>query len=61
MKKLEARPVFTSVLLAIFIRTLALLLGFQDYWGDSHHNLIMSKLTLDNGWVYSDFKDRELT
>ena len=61
LKKLEARPVFTSVLLAIFIRTLALLLGFQDYWGDSHHNLIMSKLTLDNGWVYSDFKDRELT
>lgn len=61
LKKLEARPVFTSVLLAIFIRTLALLLGFQDYWGDSHHNLIMSKLTLDNGWVYSDFKDRELS
>ena len=61
MKELEARPVLTSVLLAIFIRTLALLLGFQDYWGDSHHNLIMSKLTLDNGLVYSDFKDRELT
>ncbi len=61
LKELEARPVFTSVLIAIFIRALALLLGFQDYWGDSHHNLIMSKLTLDNGWVYSDFKDRELT
>ena len=23
-------------------------MGFQDFWGDSHHNLIMSKLTLEN-------------
>lgn len=38
-----------------------LALGFGEFWGDAHHNLIMSKLTLDHHWVYSDFKDRHLT
>ncbi len=61
LKELEARPVFTTVVVAILIRALALIIGFQDYWGDSYHNIILSKLTLDNGWVYSDFKDRHLT
>lgn len=61
LKELEARPVFMAVVAAILIRALALIIGFQDYWGDSYHNIIMSNLTLDNGWVYSDFKDRHLT
>ena len=37
---------------------LLLAVGFVDYWGDAHHNLIMSKLTLENGFIYTDFKDR---
>ncbi len=61
LNKLEAYPIYTALILALFTRSAVLLLGFQDFWGDSHHNLIMSKLTLDNGWVYSDFKDRHLT
>ena len=46
---------------ALILRGVLLLLGFTDYWGDAHHNLIISKLTLDNGFIYSDFKDRHLT
>ncbi len=61
IEKLEANPIFASLVLAFFLRALVLVLGFQDYWGDSYHNLIMSRLTLENDWVYSDFKDRHLS
>lgn len=61
LNKLEAHPVITALFLALITRSVVLLLGFQDFWGDSHHTLIMSKLTLENDWAYSDFKDRHLT
>ena len=61
MKKCEDYPVLTALFLAVVTRTTVIMIGFQDFWGDSHHNLIMSKLTLENNWVYSDFKDRHLT
>ncbi len=61
LAKLEAHPVITALFLAVVTRSLVLILGFQDFWGDSHHNLIMSRLTLVNDWAYSDFKDRHLT
>ena len=57
----EARPFLSIFLTALFLRVCLIFLGFHDFWGDAHHNLIMSKLTLDNNWVYSDFKDRHLT
>lgn len=61
IKKCEDYPILTALFLAVVTRTTVIMMGFQDFWGDSHHNLIMSKLTLENNWVYSDFKDRHLT
>ena len=61
LKQVEARPLLSIFLAALALRWLLLVLGFQEFWGDAHHNLIMSKLTLDNQWVYTDFKDRQHT
>jgi hypothetical protein len=46
--------------LALIIRIGYSILGFPDYWGDSYHNLITSWLTVENDWIYSDHKGREL-
>jgi hypothetical protein len=61
LKQVEARPLFSIFITALVLRFGLLALGFVDYWGDAHHNLIMSKLTLDNNWLYTDFKDRQYT
>ncbi len=57
---LEKAPILSAFLIALTLRWLFLLIGFEDFWGDAHHSLIMSKITLENGFVYSDFKDRHL-
>lgn len=54
----ERHPYVAIFIVALTLRLFLLAVGFVDYWGDAHHNLIMSKLTLENGFVYSDFKDR---
>lgn len=59
--QLQRFPYLSVFLIALSLRWLLLLVGFEDYWGDAHHNLIISKLTLENGFVYSDFRDRHLT
>lgn len=61
LQMVEARPLLSIFLSALILRLSLIFLGFHDFWGDAHHNLIMSKLTLDHNWVYSDFKDRHLT
>ncbi len=61
LSQLEGRPYISIFIIALALRLLLLAVGFVDYWGDAHHNLIMSKLTLENGFTYSDFKDRHLT
>ena len=61
LNRMQAFPLLSVFMLALLMRWGLLVLGFVDYWGDAHHNLIMSKLTLENGFVYSDFKDRHLT
>ncbi|MEQ9309174.1 MAG: hypothetical protein RLN90_06935 [Balneolaceae bacterium] len=53
-------PYLSIFVLALALRFFILALGFVDYWGDAQHNLIISKLTLENGFIYTDFKDREL-
>lgn len=57
---LERAPILSAFLIALALRWLLLLIGFVDFWGDAHHSLIMSKLTLENNFIYSDFKDRHL-
>ena len=54
----ERHPYVAIFIIALASRLFLLALGFVDYWGDAHHNLIMSKLTLENGFIYTDFKDR---
>lgn len=61
LSKIEAHYLISIFIIALILRWLLLAIGFVDYWGDAQHNLIMSKLTLDNGFVYTDFKDRALT
>ncbi|GAB5409804.1 MAG: hypothetical protein BalsKO_21690 [Balneolaceae bacterium] len=60
LNQVQKFPYLSIFLLALALRLLLLALGFVDYWGDAQHNLIISKLTLENGFVYTDFKDREL-
>ncbi len=35
-------------------------LGPPDYWGDAYHNVYISQATVENNWVYSDYKGREV-
>ncbi len=60
VKQVQRFPYLSIFIIALAFRWLLLALGFVDYWGDAQHNLIISKLTLENGFVYTDFKDREL-
>lgn len=45
---------------ALIIRLIYHFLGFEDYWGDAHHSVIISELTVNNDWIYSDYKGREV-
>ena len=47
------------LMVAAATRLLFHLLGFEDYWGDSYHNLIISWDTVDHDWLYSDYKYRQ--
>lgn len=51
---------FIPLILAICARIFYLLLDIHDFWGDSYHNWLISSMTLDNNWVYTDYKGREL-
>lgn len=46
--------------LAFLVRMIFHLLGFEDYWGDSYHSIIISELTVENNWIYDDYKGREV-
>ncbi|MSR05802.1 MAG: hypothetical protein EXR93_01840 [Gemmatimonadetes bacterium] len=35
-------------------------LGFPDYWGDAYHNWMMSRLTIENHGILTDYKGREV-
>ena len=45
---------------ALVLRLVYHLIGIDDFWGDAYHNLFISSATLENGWVYTDFKGREV-
>jgi len=35
-------------------------LGFPDYWGDAYHSWMMSRLTIENHGILTDYKGREV-
>lgn len=63
-----ARPVLAACAVALAVRVLYALVGawaggpggMPDYWGDAYHNWIVERLTLENGFVFTDYKGREL-
>jgi len=48
------------VIIAFVIRLAYHFLGIPDLWGDAYHNVYISNATINNDWVYSDFKGREV-
>ena len=46
--------------IALLVRFFYLGLGLPDLWSDAYHNWYISWATIENGWVYSDYKGREL-
>ena len=52
--------VLVTVLVAVAVRVLYALLDVPDYWGDGFHNWMIERLTLAEGWVYTDYKGREV-
>ncbi len=48
------------IAVALVIRLCYTALGIADYWGDAYHSWMMSRLTLANHWVLTDYKGREV-
>ncbi len=48
------------VALALGIRLWYMTLGLDDFWGDSYHHWLISRLTVENRWVYADYKGMHL-
>ena len=65
---MRANPVWMACLIAVGVRLTYALVGaliagpegMPDYWGDAYHNWIVERLTLENGFVFTDYKGREL-
>ncbi len=45
---------------ALIVRVIYHFLDIPDFWGDSYHSMYMSWATIENNWVYSDYKGREV-
>ncbi len=48
------------VVCALGIRLWYMAQGFDDFWGDSYHHWLISRLTMENRWIYSDYKGMNL-
>jgi len=46
--------------IAFVIRLVYHFWGIPDLWGDAYHNVYISNAIIENNWVYSDFKGREV-
>ena len=61
LEGLSAKEVFLiPTLLAFVIRLFYHFLNIPDFWGDSYHSMYITWATLENNWVYSDYKGREV-
>jgi len=56
----RSSPILLVIAIAAAVRLGYAALGFPDYWGDAYHNWLISRLTLEHHWVYSDYKGREV-
>lgn len=54
------QPVAIVLCFALFVQLVYARLSVEPFWGDVYHHWLISQLTLDNGWVYSDYKGLEL-
>lgn len=45
---------------ALIVRVIYHFLDIPDFWGDSYHSMYMSWATIENNWIYSDYKGREV-
>jgi hypothetical protein len=52
--------VLCTILIAILIRLWYAHLQVLDFWGDSYHHWMISRLILANDWVYTDYKGMEI-
>ena len=57
---LRRHPLLVPVGVALFVRVAWALFDVPDYWGDAYHNWLVERLTLENGFTYTDYKGREL-
>lgn len=51
--------VAATLLVAAALRLAYASWGLPSYWGDSYHHWLISRLTLENSWVYTDYKGLE--
>ena len=51
--------VLLSLVAAGAVRLLYAFWSMPDFWGDAYHHWLISRLTLANDWVYTDFKGLE--
>jgi 4-amino-4-deoxy-L-arabinose transferase-like glycosyltransferase len=51
--------VMLSILAATVVRIWYAHLQVVDFWGDSYHHWLISRLILANNWVYTDYKGME--
>lgn len=52
--------ILIPMIAAFLVRIIYHLFEIPDFWGDSYHNIFISKSTVENGWIYSDYKGREV-
>ena len=55
----QINPAALSVAIALIIHALYARLAVAPFWGDAYHHWLISQLTIENGWVYSDYKGLE--
>lgn len=48
-----------SLVVAGAVRLLYASWAVTDFWGDAYHHWLISRLTLSNGWTYTDYKGLE--
>lgn len=52
--------ILIPMIIGFVVRIIYHLFDIPDFWGDSFHNIYISKSTIENHWIYSDYKGREV-
>ena len=51
--------VLVALVVAAVTRLVYATWAVTDFWGDAYHHWLISRLTLANDWVYTDYKGLE--